>query len=436
MFSKFMGFVVAVCVAILFSACGVSCDSSESKEAFGVKIKDALKKKYPEVKDKIENMQITFDDISTISKDKKAKKSSCSADKINLKLYTGDILTYNNDNSRFKFEVREKEKGVSVITSVSSKVDDIDDDLRTYYSGIGLMIGGVRKGGCNGAYKAKSKSGDNVSGNCVNGLRDGVWIFAKEVEQQGNPLNMLSMALGGGAIKSNVMESKTYKNGLLNGIYKIVVDDEFISLFTYKDGIVDGISFYLYGLFNKSYCGEGKRFEGIDKCPADFGSFNYVEFENGAFILGRKYNKDDLSNIKDEKELFKRLNSLTPESEVVIKQRAQSNAEIPPQNISNEQIITQTQNAVEQNNDSINAIVSADEQIYLNHNNDFVALRKSPNGEVITPIHKKDFDSVTIKRLTSDDSSWVKVLYFPPNISDEKNAIVGYIRTSQIDNNR
>lgn len=117
-------------VAFTFSACGVSCDSGETKEAFGQKIKDALQKKYPEAKGKLANMQITFDDISTISKDKKAKKNSCSADKIHLKLDTGDILTYNNNDSRFKFEVREKEKGVSVITSVSSKIDDIDDDLR------------------------------------------------------------------------------------------------------------------------------------------------------------------------------------------------------------------------------------------------------------------------------------------------------------------
>ena len=37
--------IALVLVAFTFSACGVSCDSSETKEVFGGKIKDALQKK-------------------------------------------------------------------------------------------------------------------------------------------------------------------------------------------------------------------------------------------------------------------------------------------------------------------------------------------------------------------------------------------------------
>ncbi|MGX3011046.1 hypothetical protein ACWIUD_05730 [Helicobacter sp. 23-1044] len=437
-----------VLVAFTFSVCGVSCDSSETKEAFGGKIKDALQKKYPEVKGKLANMQITFDNISTISKDKKAKKNSCSADKIHLKLDTGDILTYNNDDSRFKFEVREKEKGVSVITSISSKIDDIDDDLRAYYSGKGLMIGGVKKGDCNGAYKDKNKNGFNVSGNCVNGLRDGIWTWTKEVEQRNTMGAALGMFLGVGAPKDTITQTITYKNGLMNGIRKVAQNDELFLVAIYKDDKNNDIAFSFDTHFSKKDCeeenwdifekGDKNVLYDTDKCPADFGKFNYVEFENGAFVLGRMY-KGDFSNIKDEKELFAKLNSLTPESEVIVKQRTQPNAEILPQNnISNEHSENdlQSPNTAEQNQATINANLQGEAQIHLAPNNEFVALRKSPSGEVITPIYKKDFDSIVLQRLGNDDSGWAQVLYFPPNVSDKQNAIVGYIRTSQIDNSR
>lgn len=444
---KALKIIALALVTFGFVGCGVSCDSDETKEAFGGKIKDALQKKYPEVKDKIANAQIIFDDIVTISKYKKAKKNSCSADKIHLKLDTGDILTYNNDDSRFKFEVREKEKGVSVITTISSKIDDIDDDLRAYYPGQGLMIGGVKKGGCNGAYKDKNKEGFNVSGNCINGLRDGVWTWTKEVEQRNTMGAALGMFLGVGVPKDTITQTITYKNGLMNGTRKFAQNDELWLLATYKDDKVDGVALS----FNDTYFGKkdcnqedwdifekGSKYflYGIDKCPADFGKFNYVEFENGAFILGRMY-KGDFSNIKDEKELFAKLNSLTPESEVVVKQRTQPNAEISPQNnIPNEysENAMQSPKVAEQSQTTLNTDLQGESQIYLAPNNEFVALRKSPSGEVITPIYKKDFDNIVLQRLSNDDSGWVQVLYFPPNISDKQNAIVGYIRTSQIDN--
>ena len=63
---------------------------------------------------------------------------------------------------------------------------------------------------------------------------------------------------------------------------------------------------------------------------------------------------------------------------------------------------------------------------------EYVNLRKAPSGEVLTPIYKKDFDKITIKRLDGGDAKWLKVLYFPPNVSDESKALMGYIHISQI----
>lgn len=302
------------------------------------------------------------------------------------------------------------------------------------------MIGGIKKGGCNGAHKEKNQLGFNVSGNCVNGLRDGIWTWTKETEQRNTMGAALGMFLGVGAPKDTVTETITYKNGLMNGARTVAKNDELLMFATYKDDKNDGITFGFDSHFGKNDCkqeytdlAEKKApvfLYGIDKCPADFGRFNYLEFENGAFVLGRMYN-GDFSNIKDEKELFAKLNSLTPESEVVIRQRAQP--DIPSQNNIPNEI---SENTAEQNQTTPNADLQGESQIYLAPNNEFVALRKTPNGEVITPIYRKYFNSVIIKQLNSDDSGWVQVLYFPPNISDERDAIIGYIRTSQIDSNR
>lgn len=79
----------------------------------------------------------------------------------------------------------------------------------------------------------------------------------------------------------------------------------------------------------------------------------------------------------------------------------------------------------------IELLKSTDMRIYLATKDEFVNLRKSPNGEILTPIYKKDFDKIILKRLGVEDK-WLKVLYFPPNVSDEKEALTGYIHNSQI----
>ena len=87
-------------------------------------------------------------------------------------------------------------------------------------------------------------------------------------------------------------------------------------------------------------------------------------------------------------------------------------------------------------NESVNSSSSATTtapSIRLATKDEYVNLRKAPSGEVLTPIYKKDFDKITIKRLDGGDAKWLKVLYFSPNVSDESKAITGYIHISQID---
>lgn len=69
--------------------------------------------------------------------------------------------------------------------------------------------------------------------------------------------------------------------------------------------------------------------------------------------------------------------------------------------------------------------------IKLATKDDYVNLRKAPSGEIITPIYKKDFEAISLKKV-GESGKWIKVLYFPPNKTDEKDAITGYIHISQI----
>ena len=70
--------------------------------------------------------------------------------------------------------------------------------------------------------------------------------------------------------------------------------------------------------------------------------------------------------------------------------------------------------------------------VRLKTNDEYVNLRKAPSGEVLTPIYKKDFDKIVIKKL-GVEGKWVRVRYYAPNVSDESKAITGYIHISQID---
>ncbi len=80
-------------------------------------------------------------------------------------------------------------------------------------------------------------------------------------------------------------------------------------------------------------------------------------------------------------------------------------------------------------NQTENSSVSS---VRLKTNDEYVNLRKAPSGEVLTPIYKKDFDKIVIKKL-GVEGKWVRVRYYAPNVSDESKAITGYIHISQID---
>lgn len=70
--------------------------------------------------------------------------------------------------------------------------------------------------------------------------------------------------------------------------------------------------------------------------------------------------------------------------------------------------------------------------IRLNTNDEYVNLRRSPSGEILTAIYKRDFDKITLKKLETN-GKWIKVLYFAPNATNQDDAIMGYIHISQID---
>lgn len=77
----------------------------------------------------------------------------------------------------------------------------------------------------------------------------------------------------------------------------------------------------------------------------------------------------------------------------------------------------------------------------LKTEDDFVNLHNSPNGEVLRKIYKKDFDDILIIEIPQTrllgfnqniNEEWLKVLYFPPQTHQVKDATLGYIHKSQI----
>ena len=78
----------------------------------------------------------------------------------------------------------------------------------------------------------------------------------------------------------------------------------------------------------------------------------------------------------------------------------------------------------------------------LKTNDDFVNLRESPNGAIITRIYKKDFSDILVIGTFEAEvlglepnktNTWYKVIYFPPNTRKTKDAKAGFIHKSQID---
>lgn len=156
--SKFLGVALATCVALGISACGSNyCEDKEAKNLLTSSIKETLTKEYPQFAERISKATITLGKITTLTTNEKSKKSSCSVDKISLTFDTGDTLFYDNNNSRFDYSARQSKNGIQVNANLSNKFSDIGQNISDYYLGFGVMIDGVRKGGCNGTQSFKDE---------------------------------------------------------------------------------------------------------------------------------------------------------------------------------------------------------------------------------------------------------------------------------------
>lgn len=105
--------------------------------------------------------------------------------------------------------------------------------------------------------------------------------------------------------------------------------------------------------------------------------------------------------------------------------------------------VPQTQNETQISSENKNVPQAFDyeqkfgKRIYLATKDDFVNMRNAPSGEVVAQIYKKDFESIMLYSFdTNSNEKWFKVMYFPPNVKDEQNAILGYIHISQIDKSK
>lgn len=79
----------------------------------------------------------------------------------------------------------------------------------------------------------------------------------------------------------------------------------------------------------------------------------------------------------------------------------------------------------------------------LNTEDDYVNIRETPNGKILSKIYKSNINNIVIvdleqarknisdKKSINDNDKWVQVIYFPDK-EDKYNSIVGYIHKSQI----
>ena len=321
--SKFLGVALATCVALGISACGSSCESGEAKDEISKKIKDSLSKEYPQFAEQIAKIKVSFDDIITKSKSDDGKRASCAVQKIKLKYDTGDTLVYDNKDSRFEYDARKGDKGLTISTRIGSKMSDMQDDLWAYYTGLGVLINGTRKGACNGTFQDKDKNGEvAMEGNCVGGLRDGIWKWYDNgvfVEQETPYKNGLENGVEKFYYKEGTISTTIdYTDGKENGARRFYYKNGEIGNFVpYKNGVVDGKMFILSSIGDKEWL--QKEF-GIQNVPTFEGSsstaryFNYLEISNGNFIVGRTYYETPEG--KTEQEIFSQLSEFDEDQRV------------------------------------------------------------------------------------------------------------------------
>lgn len=319
-------------------------------------IKETLTKEYPQFAERISKATITLGKITTLTTNEKSKKSSCSVDKISLTFDTGDTLFYDNNNSRFDYSARQSKNGIQVNANLSNKFSDIGQNISDYYLGFGVMIDGVRKGGCNGTqsfkdekkglteeiecangirngvYKVKNSNGMTIiEGSYAQSLKDGVWktyyengvvelesfysnsiktgawkwydkrdLLLKEESYKDDLLDGVSKEYYPSTDK--VRYSASYKAGLLDGLFEVYDEKGDLTLaLPYKDNQLNGVGKLLGWEWTKQSTEdlENSIHESIDTSRV-FVIGNEMEFKNGILISTRRMDKDENNKILDE----------------------------------------------------------------------------------------------------------------------------------------
>lgn len=99
-------------------------------------------------------------------------------------------------------------------------------------------------------------------------------------------------------------------------------------------------------------------------------------------------------------------------------------------------------NKISEQKSGLSSYISVYSMVYytLNTAYDYVNIRQTPNGKLLSKIYKSNIDNIVIVDLDQARSNlfdkkstneWVQVVYFPDK-EDEENFIVGYIHKSQI----
>ena len=309
---KFTALMAMALVAFSLTACGGGdyCDDKEAKNLLLKSVKDALLQENDVSKtsktkqwfaEQVSKVEVLFGKVSTTNINKEAKKSSCAIDKIGLKFGTSDTLFYDNNNSGFEYSVRKSDNGIRVNADFLNKLTRIDanrqdgliyarNDILLYYFGLGIMIDGVRKGGCNGKQQILRDDKATLEIECANGLRNGIFTSRRA---DGTLQSETSYAQGliDGETKTYYENGKIQSvsntiKGVNNGAYKMYYNDGKISLEgNYKQGMKDGAW--------KEYYTNGKL--GVESHYAD-GLKTGVEkwYDGNGLLVKEKSYKNDL----------------------------------------------------------------------------------------------------------------------------------------------
>ena len=261
MFSKtqIFGVALATFVAVGLTACGSSgyCEDKETKTLFSNFIKETLIQEYPQFAEQITKIEVALGKITTLEINDKSGRASCSVDKISLKFDTGDTLFYDNNNSRFDYSARQSDKGIKINTNLTNKLTDIRQNISDYYLGFGVMIDGVRKGGCNGKQTFKDeKQGIVEHIECANGIRNGAYkkFLNDTLILEGNYAQLLKDGVWKWYDEKGVIQrEESYAKEIADGTWKWYDEGGNLTQESnFKQGLKDGSwKWYEYGTLQR-----------------------------------------------------------------------------------------------------------------------------------------------------------------------------------------